>query len=170
MAKITGWKINSEIPRELKKYIIAVAPHTSNFDFSIGLMARGVLGMRAHYLGKKSLFRFPFGILFRALGGIPVDRSKSHNMVDQIARIAKERKGFILAIPPEGTRKKVEKWRSGFYFMAFKAEIPIIFTQLDWGRHQVNFLKPFIPSGNFESDLPIMQKYFEGIKGYKNRK
>jgi 1-acyl-sn-glycerol-3-phosphate acyltransferase len=169
MLKITGWKINSEVPRDLKKYIIAVAPHTSNLDFLVGILARGVMGFRASYLGKASLFRFPFGVIFRVLGGIPVDRSESHNMVEQISRIASEREHFIIAIAPEGTRKKVQKWKSGFYYIAHKAGIPIVFAQMDWANHQVNFLKPFYPAGDFEAELPLMKSFFEGIQGYNKR-
>lgn len=167
--KITGWKINSEVPEGLQKYIIAVAPHTSNRDFFIGLMARGIMGFRSSFMGKSSLFRFPLGIIFRALGGIPVDRSKNHNMVDQISKIAIERDRFILAIAPEGTRKKVQKWKSGFYYIAYKARIPIVFAQLDWANRQVNFLKPFYPAGDFEAELPVMKSFFTGIRGYHKR-
>ena len=167
--KISGWSVYSEIPEGLKKYIIAVAPHTSNFDFLVGIMARGGMGFRASFLGKASLFRFPFGILFRALGGIPVDRDKSHNLVDQIAKIATERDYFILAIAPEGTRKKVQKWKSGFYYIAHKSGIPIVFAQMDWAKRSVNFLKPFYPSGDFEKELPLMKSFFDGIQGYHKR-
>jgi 1-acyl-sn-glycerol-3-phosphate acyltransferase len=166
---LSGWKVKSEIPEGLKKYIIAVAPHTSNHDFLVGLMARGALGLKASFLGKASLFRFPFGILFKYMGGIPVDRSQSHHTVDQIAKIAVERDRFILAIAPEGTRKKVDKWRSGFYFIAHKAGIPIVFAQLDWAHHHVNFLKPFYPSGDLIVDMPLMKSFFSGVQGYHKR-
>jgi len=167
LLNLFGWKVFFYVPSEVKKYIIAVAPHTSNFDFIIGVLVRGSLGLKASFLGKDSLFKFPWGIIFRKTGGIPVDRSKSSNMVDQIAKLITENDEFILAIAPEGTRKKVEKWRSGFYFIALKAKIPIIFATMDWRNHEVRFLDPFYPTGNFEEDLIMIKNFFKGIKGYR---
>ncbi len=167
--KISGWKIHYAVPPGLNKFIIAVAPHTSNFDFLLGLMARGSVGFRANFLGKDALFRFPVGYIFKALGGIPVDRSSHHNLVDQIVALVKEREHFILAIAPEGTRKKVDKWKTGFYYIAHKAGIPVVFTQLDWEHREINFLKPFYPCGDIDMDMPVMKGFFEGIKGYNDR-
>src|SRR2546430_128791 len=114
--KLIGWRVEGSFPPDLKKYIIAVAPHTSNWDFVIGVMARSILNIqRARFLGKSQLFKAPFGWFFRAIGGHPVDRSSSHDMVHQVATIFNEHNEFILAIAPEGTRKKVTKLKTGFY-------------------------------------------------------
>lgn len=162
------WKIQGNFPENIRKFIIVVAPHSSNWDFVVGVMVRGAVGFRARYLAKASLFRFPFGFIFRALGGIPVDRKTSHKMVDQIAWEVEKHKSFILAITPEGTRKKVLKWRTGFYFIAEKAGIPLVPAQLDWENRQVNFLEPFYPTGNIDKDLPQIQSLFEKIRGFKD--
>lgn len=166
--KITGWKIVSEIPPDLKKYIIAIAPHTSYRDFIVGVAIRGAMGFRASFLAKDSLFRFPFGYYFRAMGGIPVDRSKSHNIVEQITSIASRRDNFILAIAPEGTRKKVAQWKSGFYYISLVSGIPIIPALMDWEHREVRFLKPFVPSGNINADMPAFRDLYRGVKGYRD--
>jgi len=163
--KLINWKIEGDIPDELARYVIVVSPHTSNWDFFLGVAVRGCKGFHANYLGKASLFKPPFGFFFRYLGGIPVDRSKNTNLVDQVVIEAKKRKKFGLAIAPEGTRKKVSQWKTGFYYIAVKAEIPIIPAQMDWERRVVRFLEPYYPTGNIQMELPYIQSKFENIKG-----
>src|SRR6187402_3414771 len=115
---LLGWKIVGDFPPELRKYIVAVAPHTSNWDFPLGVMTRSILRMKkARFLGKDSLFKPPFGWFFRSLGGYPVNRSGHHDVVHQVIDIFNSHDDFILALAPEGTRKKVEKLRTGFYFI-----------------------------------------------------
>lgn len=160
-----GWKIEGDVPRELKKYIIAVAPHSSNWDFLLGLAVRSILGFKSNYLAKKELFAFPLGWLFRYLGGFPVDRKSSMNLVDQAVEIAKQNEHFVVAITPEGTRKKVAKWKSGFYYIAHKAGIPIVFCSLDYGNKKVTFHPPFFPSGNLSADAPLIAAYFKEVNG-----
>src|SRR6266849_4696069 len=112
--KLIGWRVEGSFPTDKKKYIVAVAPHTSNWDFVIGVMARSILKIqRARFLGKNQLFKAPFGWFFRLIGGYPVDRSSSHDMVHQVVTIFNEHEAFILAIAPEGTRKKVPKLKTG---------------------------------------------------------
>src|SRR5688572_15279889 len=113
-----GWKTDLAFPyHHLKKYIVLVGPHTSNWDFLIGLAYRSVLGMdKVRFLGKKELFRPPFGFLFYGLGGTPVDRSKSSNMVDEVADLFNKHEWFAIALSPEGTRTRVDRLRTGFYF------------------------------------------------------
>ena len=133
-----GWKIKGSFPEELKKYIIAVAPHTSNWDFPVGLAARSILRIqKARFLGKSQLFTPAYGWFFRALGGYPVERSSSHDMVDQVVTIFNSHEEFILALAPEGTRKKVEKFRTGFYYIAKKANVPIIPVGFDFANKEV---------------------------------
>ena len=161
-----GWKTIGELPDNEKKLIIIVAPHTSNWDFIMGVIIRGAMGFKANFLGKKSLFKKPFGFIFTGLGGIPVDRSVKQNMVDQVVDIVNRRKSFKLAIAPEGTRGKVKKWRTGFYYIALKANIPIIMCQLDYEHREARFLDPFHPTGNIEQDLHYIQTQFQDVKGY----
>jgi 1-acyl-sn-glycerol-3-phosphate acyltransferase len=163
--KIIGWKTEGGLPENEKKFVIIVAPHTSNWDFLLGVVIRGAMGFRANFLGKDSLFGKPFGFFFRSLGGIPVNRNASQNMVEQVVEIARNRKSFILAIAPEGTRGKVKKWRTGFYFIALNAKIPIVMCQFDCECKVARFLKPFYPTGNVEEDLKYIKSQFRYIKG-----
>jgi 1-acyl-sn-glycerol-3-phosphate acyltransferase len=163
--KFIGWKTEGGLPENEKKFVIIVVPHTSNWDFLLGVVIRGAMGFKANFLGKDSLFNGPFGFFFRSLGGIPVDRNASQNMVEQVVGEVNKRKSFILAIAPEGTRGKVKKWRTGFYYIALKAEIPIIMCQFDFEFRVARFLKPFYPTGNAEKDLTYIKGQFKNIKG-----
>lgn len=161
-----GWRINGSFPGELKKYIIAVAPHTSNWDFPVGVAARSILRIQsARFLGKSQLFKPPFGWLFRALGGYPVERSTSHDLVDQVVKIFNNHEKFILALAPEGTRKKVEKFKTGFYYIAKKANVPIIPVGFDFGKKEVVLGQPLYPSDNIEADFEILYSFYRNIKG-----
>lgn len=163
--KLLGWKIVGSFPQELKKYVVAVAPHTSNWDFVVGVAARSILRMRnTKYLGKSSLFKPPFGWIFRALGGYPVERTKSHDMVTQVANIIKSKDKFILAIAPEGTRKKVEKLKTGFYFIAKEAGIPIIPVGFDFAKREVVIGKPVQPT-EFNTDMQTLLTFYKTIQG-----
>lgn len=163
--RLAGWKISGDVPRNLNKYIIAVAPHTSNWDFMIGLAVRSIMGFRSNFLGKKELFRFPWGFLFRQLGGYPVDRSKSENKVDQIVAVINNTPYFVIAVAPEGTRKSVNRWKTGFYQIAFKAGIPIVFVSLDYSKKLITFNQPFTPSGSYEADVRLIEPLFKDVLG-----
>lgn len=162
--KIFGWKIVGHLPSE-KKYICAVAPHTSNWDFIVGVGARSILRITsAKYLGKSQLFRWPFGAFFRSIGGIPVYRDQKHDMVDQVAAIARSSNEFILAIAPEGTRKKVNKLKTGFWYIARAANIPIVPVGLDYKKHHVVIGTPVYPD-ELEKDIATMMEFYKGITG-----
>jgi 1-acyl-sn-glycerol-3-phosphate acyltransferase len=164
--KLIGWKIEGTFPTNLKKYIIAVAPHTSNWDFVIGVMARSILRIqRARFLGKDSLFKPPFGWFFRWLGGYPVDRSGKHDMVQQVVAIFNKHDEFILALAPEGTRKKVSKLRTGFYFIAKGAGVPIIPVGFDFSKKQVVVTGLMHTSDNQEEDLDKLLSFYRNIRG-----
>jgi 1-acyl-sn-glycerol-3-phosphate acyltransferase len=164
--KIIGWKVEGTFPSELKKYIIAVAPHTSNWDFPVGVLARSVLHIeKAKFLGKDSLFKPPFGWFFRWLGGYPVDRSNRHDVVQQVVNIFNDHDEFIVAMAPEGTRKKVEKLRTGFYFIAKGANIPIIPVGFDFEKKVIIVREPFYPTDNLEADIQVLIKFYSTIKG-----
>lgn len=166
--KILGWKVvgNTTLSKDqIKKAVIIAAPHTSWHDFYIGVLLRSVLGVKTNFIGKKSLFAFPFGWFFRALGGAPVNRSSNKNQVQEIARIFKEKDEFRLAMSPEGTREKVEKWRTGFYYIAKEAQVPIIMFTLDFENKQNKISEPFYPTNNTEVDFRFIRNFFKGVKG-----
>jgi 1-acyl-sn-glycerol-3-phosphate acyltransferase len=168
--KLMGWKTEGSFPTDIKKFIVAVAPHTSNWDFVIGVLARSVLNLqKAKFLGKDSLFKPPFGWLFRAMGGYPVNRSKNNDMVEQVAAIFDKHEEFYLGLAPEGTRKKVEKLRTGFYYIAKKANVPIIPVGFDFQIKTVVVGKPFYTTDNFERDMEQLLDFYKKIKG-KNPK
>jgi 1-acyl-sn-glycerol-3-phosphate acyltransferase len=160
-----GWRIETDYPKEVKKSVIIVFHHTSNWDFPIGILLRPILDLDTHYVGKSSLFWFPLGVLMRWLGGVPVDRSKNTNFVDAVADLYKDKESFKITLTPEGTRKKVTKLKSGFYFIALKAGVPIVCCKFDWGKKIIGFSQPYFPMGDYEKDLPSLLSYFKDIKG-----
>lgn len=157
-----GWRVEGEIP-DLPKMVIIVAPHSSNWDFVIGVAAKLAMRLRVKYLGKDSLFRFPLGILMRRLGGIPVDRSNSNDVVTSIVDQFQRRRQLVLAIAPEGTRRRVERWRSGFYHIARGAGVPIVPVTLDWSRRVIAIAAPVAASGDPDDDLARLKKHYEGV-------
>jgi 1-acyl-sn-glycerol-3-phosphate acyltransferase len=161
-----GWNTAIVFPyHHLPQFIVIVGPHTSNWDFVIGLAYRNILDMNyVGFLGKKQLFKPPFGWLFRKLGGIPVDRSASHNLVDTVAALFAAHERFAIAIAPEGTRKKVEKLKTGFYFIAAKANVPIIMVGLDYKRKTVLFSEPLY-TGDQVEDFETIYHFYRTISG-----
>lgn len=164
--QMQGWKIRSEFPYHLKKCVIAVGPHTSAWDFVVGLAVRSKLKLyHLNFLGKAELFKGRFGFFFRKMGGFPVDRFSNNNVVDQVAEQFQIRDQFVLALSPEGTRKKVDKLRTGFYHIALKAGVPIVLAGLDFGRKEISFSEPFLPSGNMEEDFKKIIHFFADKEG-----
>ena len=164
--KILGWRIVGDFPRDIKKFIVAVAPHTSNWDFPLGVMARSILRIEnSHFLGKHSLFKPPFGWFFRWLGGYPVDRSGSHDVVQQAVDIFNKHEDFILALAPEGTRKKVNKLRTGFYYIAKGAHVPIVPVGFDFSTKHIVIGTPMMPSDNFDLDMETLLRFYRKMKG-----
>ena len=149
------------------KYIICLAPHTSNWDFLMGQLYVGARGMQSNFLMKKEWFFWPLGPIFRSLGGIPVFRQKHTSMTESMAETAKQAKLFHLCITPEGTRSKNPDWKKGFYFIALKAGIPILLYGLDYERKLIQCTKTIIPSGDLEADMCDIKLYFKGFKGKK---
>ncbi|HLA55670.1 MAG TPA: 1-acyl-sn-glycerol-3-phosphate acyltransferase [Flavobacterium sp.] len=162
---LMGWKIIGTMDAGIKKSVLMVLPHTSWHDFYIGLFARGIIGMEMHYVAKKELFMFPFGWYFKWMGGAPLDRSGNLNKVDAIAEVFSKRDVFRLAIAPEGTRKKVSELKSGFYYIALKANIPIIPVAFDYAKKEVRIATPFYPTGNLPEDLKILGTHFIHAEG-----
>lgn len=158
----SGWRIEGNFP-DLPKFVVIVAPHTSNWDFFVGLMAMFGLGLRGRFLGKHTLFRWPLGIFMRWLGGLPVIRSSSHNVVEQTVEHFRQSDRMILALSPEGTRKKLPAWRTGFYWVAVGAGVPIVPVSFDFPRRCITIHPPETPSGQLEADLPKLQRHFSSV-------
>lgn len=162
--KLLGWKTVGEFPN-LNKCVVAVVPHTSWMDFFLGLLIRRVINQEINFIGKKSLFKLPFGWYFRWMGGAPIDRSKSSDTVTAIANIFNEKEVFRLALSPEGTRKKVDKWKTGFYYIAKAANVPIVLVAFDYGNKQIKISEPQIPSENMNEDFKTYIGFFNGVVG-----
>lgn len=162
---IFRWKIVGDFPKQLSKYVIVGAPHTSNYDFIIGLLVKTVKEIKIHFLAKASLFVFPFGYFFKSVGGVPINRNKSMNMVEATVNEFNNRSNFVIAISPEGTRSKVNKWRTGFYHIATQANIPIVAFTFDFGKRQTEIFPPFYPTGNMDHDFKYLQSLFKDIEG-----
>ncbi len=135
------WKTKGKIP-DVKKGIVLVAPHTSNWDFVHLLFFSFLLEVKVSWFGKHTIFKWPFNKLFRYFGGIPVDRSKHHSFVEKMVKEFEKRDKFILALSPEGTRSPVKKWRSGFYFIAKRLNLPVVLLGLDYKEKVISFLPP----------------------------
>jgi 1-acyl-sn-glycerol-3-phosphate acyltransferase len=160
--KIIGWKVLSGVPDGVKKAVVVMAPHTSNWDFVIGRLAFASLGVRIYLMIKKEAFFFPVGPILRALGGIPVDRRHSQNTVKTIGQHFEEKEKFYLIITPEGTRKRVERWKKGFYFIAQNAQVPILPGYLDYRKKEGGIGPMIIPTGDFEKDFAQIQDFYRG--------
>ncbi|MFN8980887.1 MAG: lysophospholipid acyltransferase family protein [Gemmatimonadaceae bacterium] len=161
-----GWRFEGQMP-DIPKFVVIVAPHTSNWDFPVGLAAKWALGFDAHWWGKDTLFRGPLGWFMRANGGIPVDRHHKSNVVDRTIDAFRTNERFALALSPEGTRKKVEAWRTGFWHVAKGANVPICCVALDWGRKVVR-LGPTVRADEDTADAGIarLRGLFADIRGY----
>lgn len=160
-----GWTIEDELP-DFGKYVIIVAPHTSNWDFLLGILTARALKLKVSWLGKHSIFRQPFGWIFRALGGIPVNRDKGQNYIRQLAELFDRSERLILALAPEGTRSGTDHWKTGFHYIARAAHVPIVFGHLDYGRKLVGFSgKVLIPGEDIDADFKIIRDYYKDKRG-----
>lgn len=165
--KLLGWRINGFMQPELKKCVIIVVPHTSWMDFVIGVFARGSIGLKMHFVAKKELFGFPFGAYFRWMGGAPLNRNKNENKVDAIAGIFKEWDVFRLAIAPEGTRKRVEEWKTGFYYIALKANVPVVAVAFDYSCKEIKIAQPYSLTDDKEEDFRVLESHYKNVIGFK---
>ena len=162
---LAGWRVEGEIPKLLRKYIVIAAPHTSWWDFPLGLLARAAIGRHIFFLGKASLFKPPFGWIMRKLGGYPVDRRRSTQMVEQVVALFRSHDDFAIALAPEGTRRKVTGFRTGFYYIAKGAGIPVICVRFDYANRIVTYAPPFYPTMDAEADLAKLWEHFVGVRG-----
>lgn len=157
--KLMGWRIDGRLPK-LDKFVAIGAHHTSNWDFVIFIALKFVLRLNARWFGKHSIFRWPFGGLMRAWGGIPIRRDRTLNTVEQAVQAFREHDQFILVLSPEGTRKKVERWRMGFYHIALGAGVPIVLGALDYQNRRVVIGPTFQPTGDEKADLAAILAFF----------
>lgn len=161
--KILGWTIKGRLPENLKKSVIIAAPHTANTDFAIGWLAYRAMGVHVKFLIKKELFKFPFGILLRSMGGVPVDRSKSNNTVNQVVGMLNENETMHIAITPEGTRKLAKRWKKGFYFIAHKANIPVVLAYMDYAKKEGGVGPTIYLTDDYDSDLAKIQDFYKDV-------
>jgi 1-acyl-sn-glycerol-3-phosphate acyltransferase len=160
-----GWRTAGRGP-SYRKYVVIAAPHTSNWDGLFMILVGFAFGVRFRFLIKDTLFRGPSGLLLRLLGGFPVDRSRRHNLVEQVVESFASHDELVIAVPPEGTRKKVERWKTGFYHMAHAAGVPIAFGFLDYSRKVGGFCgRPLQPTGDIEADFAAIRERYKGVVG-----
>ena len=161
-----GWRIEGEFPPQ-PKLVAIVAPHTSNWDFIVGILAVFAIGIRARFIAKHTLFKPPLGWLMRWFGGIPVNREAPQGMVPQAVAAIDQARSVFLAITPAGTRSSSKPWKSGFYRIAVAARVPIMPIAFDGEHKTIRLLPAFAPGGDYEADLPKLRAYFEGVRGIK---
>lgn len=161
---LTGWKFEGELPPQ-GKFILICAPHTSNWDFIYLLAIMFMLRIKVSWVGKHTLFKKPFGGFMRWLGGIPVDRRSAHGVVDQIVDRFVETDNLIIAMTPPGTRSKTDRWKSGFYHICYKAQIPILLGYADYAKKKAGTGHSFIPSGDIKKDMDIIRDFYKDIRG-----
>lgn len=164
LLRLLGWKRVGQAP-EPTKFVAIVAPHTSNRDFLAFLSLCWSLGLRPHFIGKHTLFRWPLGILMRWCGGIPIDRTRSEHFVEQIAEILRANERLVLGIAPEGTRKETSHWKSGFYHMAVGGGVPLVLAAVDYPCRELNVGPTLHPSGDIEADMKIIADYYKPFRG-----
>lgn len=159
-----GWKTNVTIDHP-NKYIICLAPHTSNYDFLIGQLYMRAEGLKINFLMKKEWFFWPLGLILKRIGGIPVYRSKHTKMTDALAETAMREKRFCLCVTPEGTRSLNPEWKKGFYYIALKADIPVLLYGVDYGKRLIQCTKEIIPTGDIDKEMKDIKTYFMNFKG-----
>lgn len=158
--RLMGWRMVGALPL-LPRYILIVAPHTSNWDFFVGLAAKFALGLRAQWLGKHSLFRGPIGWVLRALGGIPVDRSRPDGVIEGVLAGMQDAPTFVLALAPEGTRKYIDHWKTGFHRIAVAAAVPVVPVAFDWSTHTIDLTQPpFTVTADAAGDIAHLRSLY----------
>lgn len=160
---LIGWKIKGKFPSHIKKCVIIAAPHTSNQDFFIGRLGFYIMRLNVHFLIKQEAFKFPFGGILRNSGGIPTDRSRNNNMINKIVSLFDKNDSFYLAITPEGTRKRTNNWKKGFYFIAQKANVPIALVYVDYKKKEGGFGPIVEISENLEADMKTIYDFYRTI-------
>ncbi len=164
--KLTGWKIEGQLPADASKAVLIAAPHTSNWDLPYTLMVCFVLQLNVYWMGKSSIFKWPFGSVMRWLGGVAVNRSQSTNLVAASAQAILDADAPLqLIVPPEGTRDKVTVWKTGFYYIALQAKVPIVMAYMDYSQKRSGLGPLFYPSGDIEKDMVAIKAFYAPFKG-----
>ena len=163
---LIGWRYAGDFP-DLPKCVLIIAPHTSNIDFPVGLAPLFALGLRLSFMAKSSLFWEPLGTYLRWLGGAPIDRKLTGGYVQAAIAQFDQRDQFMLVITPEGTRMKVGRWKTGFYYIAHGAGVPIFPVVFDYGRREFRFEQPLIPSDDMEGDIETLRNYYNATQARK---
>lgn len=164
--KLIGWRTRGE-PLDHQRCVLIGAPHTSNWDFPLMLMVVLKLKLRVFWMGKNTLFPFPFGWFMKWLGGIPIDRSAAHNVVNETVRKFEEHDQLIVLVPPEGTRKKVDRWKTGFYHIANNASVPILLGYVNAPIKEAGFADFYTPTGDFDKDFAAIMDFYKDKKGLR---
>ena len=159
-----GWTIQVDIP-DVKKFVAIAAPHTSNWDFPLGILTAKAINMKTHWMGKHSLFRWPFGWFFRAIGGTPIRREEGRNYIQQMVDLFESSDELVLALAPEGTRGKTDHWKTGFHYIALAAKVPILMGYLDWGNRQVGLGGMFYPEEDIETNFARIREFYKDRHG-----
>ncbi len=162
--KLIGWKKSGTLP-DIPKYVMIAAPHTSNFDLPMTLIIAFALRIKIYWMGKEQIFNKPFGTIMKWLGGIPVERGKSNNLVAETVEVFKRNERLVVLVPPEGTRKKVNYWKTGFYYIAHGAGVPILCGFLDYKRKTGGIGPLIYPTGNIEKDMEAIHDFYKNITG-----
>jgi 1-acyl-sn-glycerol-3-phosphate acyltransferase len=162
--RLFGWRAVGALP-ESHRGVLVVAPHTSNWDFVVMLLLAVALGVKPTWMGKHTLFRPPFGWIMRRLGGLPINRTARHNVVEQAIESFRTRDDLILAVLPEGTRKRTDYWKSGFYHIANGAQVPLLLGFADYKRKVGGIGPIFMPSGDIEADMAMIRDFYIGMVG-----
>ena len=160
LLKLVGWKVEGTVPTE-PKWIAIGAYHTSNWDFAVMLLATLSQQLRIYWIGKHSLFRFPFKTLMRWLGGIPIRRDKTYNAVQQVVDEIERHEKLVLVVAPEGTRKATDHWKTGFYYIALNAKIPIGMSYINYERKVLGFGPMLYPTGDIDADFAVLREFYE---------
>jgi len=164
--KLTGWKIVGQLPADARKSVFIAAPHTSNWDLPYTLMVAFALRLNIYWMGKAQIFRWPFGPLMRWLGGVAVQREQANNLVAASVQALQNSDGPVqLVVPPEGTRSKVRYWKTGFYYIALGAQVPIVMSFMDYGNKVSGLGPAFVPTGDIEADMVAIKAFYAPFKG-----
>ncbi|WP_426416186.1 lysophospholipid acyltransferase family protein [Aestuariirhabdus sp. LZHN29] len=162
--KLLGWKLKGEIPKE-RKFVLIAVPHTSNWDFPLTIGLAFLFGFKLYWMGKDSLFWGPAGPIMKWFGGIPIDRSRANNMVEQVVEAFRVSDELVVTIPPEGTRSRVDRWKTGFYYIASGAEVPIGLGFLDYATKTGGFGPTFYPTGDIDQDIIDIRRFYADMRG-----
>lgn len=162
--RLAGWKIEGEAPT-CPKYVLIASPHTSNWDLAYMLAIASILRVDIKWMGKHTLFRFPLGWLMRQVGGVPIDRRAAHGVVGQVADRIRQAERIVMVVPPEGTRKAGQYWKSGFYHIARAAEVPVVCGFLDYRRKRGGFGPAIELSGDVKADMDRFRAFYADISG-----